>query len=131
MRLITVLGITPASHGNATGIGGADLTTCGVVESIDWTAMYTNAFTSGALSGSKIPVTVNDDREAVRMAICCTPRPDVRDVKVVHIQDTLHMTEIRVSENYLPGLAGCPDIQVLDQGHPFVFDETGKLVYDW
>ena len=41
------------------------------------------------------------------------------------------MTEIRVSENYLPGLAGCPDIQVLDQGHPFVFDETGKLVYDW
>lgn len=131
VRLITVLGITPASHGNATGIGGADLTTCGVVESIDWTAMYTNAFTSGALSGSKIPVTVNDDREAVRMAICCTPRPDVRDVKVVHIQDTLHMTEIRVSENYLPGLAGCPDIQVLDQGHPFVFDETGKLVYDW
>ena len=131
VRLITVLGITPASHGNATGIGGADLTTTDVVEHIDWTAMYTNAFTSGALSASKIPVVVNNDREAIRMAICCTPRPDVSDVKVVHIQDTLHMTEIRVSENYLPSIVGCPAIEVLDQGHPFAFDDRGKLVYTW
>jgi len=131
VRLITILGVTPASHGNATGIGGGDITTTEVVEQIDWTAMYTNAFTSGALSASKIPVVLNNDREAIRMAICCTPKADPMAVKVVHIKDTLHMTEIRVSENYLPDLAGRPDIEVLDQGHPFAFDARGKLLSPW
>lgn len=129
--LIAILGLTPASHGNATGIGGGDITTADVVEQIDWSAMYTNAFTSGALTASKIPVVVNSDREAIRLAICCTPKPSVEEVKVVHIKDTLHMTEIRVSENYLPLLSGRPDIEVLDQGHPFSYDGRGKLISPW
>jgi hypothetical protein len=46
-RYLIVLDLTPASHGNATGIGMADLTTRRVIDQIDWNATYLNVFTSG------------------------------------------------------------------------------------
>lgn len=128
--LITVLGLTPASHGNATGIGGADLTTVSVAKQIDRNAMYTNVFTSGALTAAKLPVIVNNDEQAIRLAICCVPKKP-QDVRVVHILDTLHMTEIQISENYLPELSDRSDIEVLGQGEPFRFTSEGALLSVW
>ena len=128
--LITVLGLTPASHGNATGIGGADLTTVSVAKQIDRNAMYTNVFTSGALTAAKLPVIVNNDEQAIRLAVCCVPKKP-QDVRVVHILDTLHMTEIQISEKYLPELSDRSDIEVLDQGEPFRFTSEGTLLSVW
>jgi hypothetical protein len=55
-RILVVLDLTPHSHGNATGIGMADLTTRRVVDSVDWEATYLNAFTSGVLRSARMPI---------------------------------------------------------------------------
>ena len=51
-RTLIVLDITTPSHGNALGIGMADLTTRRVMDMIDFKATYTNALASGIWSGA-------------------------------------------------------------------------------
>ena len=126
IRSIAVLDITEASHGNATGIGGADITTKRVVEKIDFESMYTNVFTSGALIAARLPVIVNTDEQAIRVCIRCAPKR-LEDVKVVRIRDTLHMADIEVSENYLPSLVGDKRFAILCAGEPMEFDGNGRL----
>lgn len=46
---IIVLDLTEATHGNAYGMGLANVVTAKVAEQIDWAAVYTNALTSGVL----------------------------------------------------------------------------------
>jgi hypothetical protein len=118
---IVVLDLTEASHGNATGIGGADITTRKLVEKIDFGHMYTNVFTSGALIAARLPVILDDEEQAVKVAIRCAARECIDDVKVVRIRDTLHMTEIEVSENYLPQIRNDTRISLMGDKHALTF----------
>lgn len=128
IKNIVVLDITDASHGNATGIGGADITTKQVIDKIDFNSMYTNVMTSGALIAAKLPVILNNDKEAIGVALRCTPREHIADVKVVRIKDTLHLTDIEVSENYLPQIAADNRFELLMPGASFQFDRLGRLL---
>lgn len=126
IKTIVALDLTSPSHGNATGIGGVDITTLRVLEQVDFCSTYTNVMTSGALIAAKIPVLLNNDEEAVKVAIRCAPRENLEDVKVVRIRDTLHMTEIAVSTNYLPMLRQQNDVEILSPV-PWTFDENRRL----
>ena len=128
IKLIAVLDVTPASHGNATGIGGADITTKEVIKKIDFQATYTNVFTSGALMAAKLPVIVNSDEEAIRVCLRCAPCEKVENVRVVRIRDTLHLSEIEVSENYLPALSTDMRFEVLSKGKELCFDTDGRII---
>jgi hypothetical protein len=110
IRCIVVLDLTSASHGNATGIGGADITTRHVVKKIDFANTYTNVLTSGAFPAARLPMVLNSDEDAVRAAILCAPRERLDDVKIVVISDTLHLSEIFISQNYLPSIQKNPKI---------------------
>lgn len=131
IAMLVALGLTPASHGNASGLGAADITTVRTAEQIDWGATYTNALTSGALTGAKLPVVLNNDREAIRAAISCIPMKSWQEVRVAHILDTLHMTDIWLSESYLPLLEERSDLVLTGQSGPFRFDVSGNLISPW
>jgi hypothetical protein len=124
---IVVLNLTDASHGNATGIGGADITTRRVLDKIDFNSMYTNIFTSGALVAAKLPVVLGTDEDAIRVAIKCIPKDGIGDVRIVHIKDTLHMADIEVSENCLSGMTNDDRFEILEKGIEFRFDGSGTL----
>lgn len=128
IKSIVVLDITDASHGNATGIGGADITTKRAVEKIDFAAMYTNVFTSGALGAARIPVVLDTDEEAIRVAMKCIPKGNIRDVRIVRIKDTLHLTDIEVSENYLPEISDDSRFAIKTLGMDLRFDESRTLL---
>lgn len=128
IKNVVVLDITAASHGNATGIGGADITTKQVIDKINFNSMYTNVMTSGALVAAKLPVILNNDEEAIRVALRCTPRENIKDVKIVRIKDTLHLTDIEVSENYLPMILNNDRFEILMKGISFQFDKHGMLL---
>jgi hypothetical protein len=94
--------LAPESHGNGVGIGLADIVTRGLMDKIDWRVTNTNVWTSGFLERSKAGIVAADDAEALEIA-----RYLLRDVKpeslrVVRIPDTLHLSEIQVSEALLP-----------------------------
>ena len=126
---IVMLGLTQAAKGNAAGIGGVEITTRKVIESMDLFPTYTNVFTNGAFLAAKLPVILNDDEEAIRMAIACAPKESVDQVKIVRIRDTLHMSEIDVSENCLEMMQKTGNVEVLGPS-PMRFNQDKELIMD-
>ena len=74
-RTLIVLDLTPQSHGNATGIGMADLTTRRMIYKIDLNATYTNALTSGVLRSARMPISLEHDKAAIEAALNRSPDP--------------------------------------------------------
>jgi len=120
---IVVLGLTPETHGNANGIGLADITTRRLVDSIDYKATYTNVLTTRLWSAGRLPVIMETDREAIQAAVGEMPSDQVRFVR---IKNTLHMEELEISEALLPE-AGKLGLTIVAEPRPLEFDETGRL----
>ncbi|GAB3036563.1 nickel pincer cofactor-dependent isomerase, group 22 [Natronobiforma cellulositropha] len=94
---IVVRGVSEASHGNAHGIGLADLTTTAVLEELDLEAMYTNALTSGSLELDRLPVALPTEAQALTAAVSCIGPSDPETVRIAWIRDTGHLTRFYVS----------------------------------
>ena len=125
-RILVVLDLTPHSHGNATGIGMADLTTRRVVDSIDWEATYLNAFTSGVLRSARMPMPVENDRRAVEAALDRTPDPQA--VRMVRIVSTGELESFWATAAVLPELRIRDNIKVDDTAVELKFDQNGRLL---
>ena len=121
---LIVRSLTPESHGNAMGIGLADLTTRRLVETIDTKSTYMNAMTSQWSMG-RIPITLDNDRACIDAAL---DRHGWGDSRIVRIKNTLDLEEIAVSENLLPAVEGRPDIEKMGGIIPMAFDGDGYLV---
>ncbi len=128
IRKIVVLDLTDETMGNATGLGTADVTTLGLIKRINFDYLYTNAMTSTELMAAKLPVFVNNEREAVAVGILCCPRTTPQTALVARIRNTLCLEEIEVSESYLPLLEGRKEFTVLSEPRPMRFDAAGKLL---
>jgi hypothetical protein len=124
-RILVVLDLTPHSHGNATGIGMADLTTRRVVDSIDWEATYLNAFTSGVLRSARMPIPVDNDRLAVEAALNRTPDPS--GVRMARIVNTGELETFWATAALLPELREQKNITVDDAAVELKFSREGRL----
>ena len=120
---IVVLGLTPETHGNANGIGLADLTTRRLVDSIDYKSTYTNVLTTRLWSAGRLPVILESDREAVEVAVGDAPLDEIRFVR---IKDTLHLEELEISEALLPE-ARKLGLTILGEARSLAFDDTGRI----
>ncbi|MUV60273.1 DUF362 domain-containing protein [Halobacterium sp. CBA1126] len=95
--LIYVRGLTEATKGNGNGIGLADVTRRAAVDQLDLQKTYANAFTSGSLSKSKLPVVAPDDEFALRASLAALGGYDPETVRVVWIRNTEELGDFRVS----------------------------------
>jgi len=120
---IVVLGLTPETHGNANGIGLADLTTRRLVDSIDYKSTYTNVLTTRLWSAGRLPVILESDREAVEAAVGDAAQEEIRFVR---IKDTLHLEELEISEALLPE-ARKLGLTILGGARSLAFDDTGRM----
>ena len=126
IKAIVVTDLTPASHGNAVGVGLADVLTQNLVDKIDLTATYENTVTSTFLERGKIPVTAPTARDAYAWAKrSCGVIPD-EELRVVRIRNTLDLSECYVSDAILEDLADREDVIPLQDPTP-VFDDAGAL----
>lgn len=126
---IVVLGLTEETHGNACGIGHADVTTRRLVDRIDYESTYANAITSTELGLAKIPLTVENDRQAVAVALLSVNGVEPEKAKVVRVKNTLALTEIYISEALLEEARGQDNIEVIGDLKPMEFDENDNLVW--
>ncbi|MDF2874450.1 MAG: hypothetical protein K0R22_1133 [Sporomusa sp.] len=125
---LAILDLTPETHGNALGVGMADVTTRRLVSKIDCAKGYMNALTSKTVLGFvKVPMTVESDQEAIAVALrtctCVTPGTE----KVVRIKTTLELGQIEISESLLPEALSHSAIEVVGKLHPMQFDTAGNL----
>ena len=119
-RVVT-LGLTEATHGNATGVGTADLVTQALVDAIDRERTFANVLTSGNLGGGKIPVALPDEASAIKAGLLCVPGVSPENMKLVRIPNTLHLEEIAISANLKTVVEKIPNCEVLG-----LFDGTWK-----
>lgn len=124
IKVIVVTDITEASHGNACGIGLADVTTRRLADKVDWHATYTNGVTSGFYEHFMLPIVAATDAQALEWGIRASHDPH-QPKKIVRISDTLHVSELYVSEPALKEIK--TPIEIL--GEPTsLFDEQGSLI---
>ena len=116
-----ILDVTEESHGNANGVGMADVTTRKLFEKIDFVSMYTNAFTSTEGDAAKIPMVASTPEDALRTAVKMCNGILPRQHKIVWIKNTMELTEMLVSEPLLAEAVAHPDIEVVSEPHELEF----------
>jgi hypothetical protein len=70
---------------------------------------------------------MNCDRDAVRAAIKTCNAKDLRLVRLVRIQDTLHLAEIEISEAMVAEARTTPGMLLTSEPKPMQFDEAGDF----
>lgn len=124
---IAVLDVSVESHGNALGIGLADLTTERVVRSMDPIPMRVNSLTSNFLTRCRVPLSFPDDREVFRMALDTCWRLEWSDARVVIIPNTLELANLWVTAPLLDDVRADPKLQLESEFSPLPFTSDGSL----
>ncbi|MCM3760318.1 nickel-dependent lactate racemase [Alkalihalobacillus oceani] len=127
IQKVIVLDLTEKTHGNACGIGMADVTTRRLVEKIDFNYTYANSITSTVLEPAKIPVAMNNDKEALVVALRTCNRITIPEAKIVRIHNTLELGEIMVSEAAYQLIKDQENIELIEGPFPLSFDENGFI----
>jgi hypothetical protein len=123
-----VRGLTEVSHHNACGLSAADMTTRRVMNDIDLDVTWTNVVTATMLNGAKLPMYMNNDRDAMKVCIRTCNGIDFSKAKIVRIASTAEMEDILVSEAYYDELKNRADIEILSEPFDMQFDEEGYLI---
>lgn len=125
---VVILDITDETHGNAQGIGLAEVTTRRLVNRMKLEMTYPTGVTNTFLHLMKIPMIMDNDREAIQLALMCCPEAEDHDnMKLIRIPNTAHIGEIEISEGLLPQARANPNIEILTEPYDFPFDEEGNL----
>ncbi len=131
VAVIAALDLTRETHGNASGIGLANVTTQRLVDKTDWETTYTNAITSGifGMFHTAVPLTLPDDRRALQVAVrgCGQPYDTARWVL---IENTLRLDVIWASKNLRGEIQAEPHLEILGEV-PLTFDERGVMTSPW
>lgn len=125
-RIIAALDLTPASHGNAVGIGMADLTSRRLARKIDTRATYTNALTSGVLRSVMLPITLENDGEILETVLNMVPYPEA--IRMARIRNTLELETFWVTRAMLPELRAREGIAIDAAALTPEFDDEGSLL---
>jgi hypothetical protein len=128
IREIVVRDLTEATHGNATGLANADVTTQRVVQKMDWSMTYVNIVTSGVINGGKLPLVANNDQEAVAVALRGCPRLEPEQARIVRIRNTLELGEVWVTEPMRAEVEANSNLELLSEPFEARFDGHGNLV---
>jgi hypothetical protein len=118
------------THGNANGLGVADIITRNLFDKIDFISTYTNAFTHTEFISVKIPMVAGSKEDALRIALKTCNRTAPGRQKVVWIRNTRELEQIVISEALLEEARSNPRIEVFDPvGH--VDFPQGDPVFPW
>jgi hypothetical protein len=121
--------LTHATHGNACGIGYADMVTQQLVDAMDEEITRINIATSGFPLRGRIPPIFPSDRAAVEHALAVlAERTNGKGPTVLRIRDTLSLGEMQASENLLPELLARPGVELVVEPREMRFDASGALM---
>jgi len=128
---IVVLDLSEETHGNAIGIGLADLTTARAANKINHDQTYVNCLTQGSGETGKIPPFLPSDRDAIATAVRICGPVDPLKTRVVRIKNTQELERIWVSEALAKEVKESPElssrVKLLGEPREMQFDVLGTL----
>jgi hypothetical protein len=124
---LAVLDVSPESHGNAVGVGFADLTTDRLVAAIDPEPFRINVLTSCFLERARIPISLPTDRDVFQAAIDTCWRIDPAEARLVVIPNTLELTTLWVAPALEAEARAHPHLALETDFGPIPFSADGTL----
>ena len=124
---ILVRGLTPETHGNASGIGTAEYAHRRAVEEMDREITYINCMTGNHPSGAHIPLYFDTDQICIEKALQTVGLREPGEEKIMRIHNTLDLGELLVSEAYRAEVEAREDLSIVEEAAPMPFDASGDL----
>ncbi|MEA5083475.1 MAG: lactate racemase domain-containing protein [Lachnospiraceae bacterium] len=135
IEIIALLDLTDVSHGNAIGMGQADIITKRYFNKIDYEATYTNGKTTTFLDKIKTPFVAENDFDAIKVGLNSLNglmriegKKTIENVKFCIIDSTLHEGHFLVSSGIYNELKGREDIEFVGDFEELEFDCEGTLI---
>ena len=123
--------LTPDTEGNATGIGMAEVVLKRLVDKIDPLKTYMNMITSKGPEGARIPMTMENDRRALSIALACCLDTKVETARIARIRSTKYVEDLWVSEPFLEQVLATGRAEVINEPGPILFDANGMFTEGW
>lgn len=125
---IAVLDLTPETHGNASGIGLAELMSLRVLQKIDLPSTYANCMTASHLAGAMLPAVLENDRATIATAVKTAIRWTPETLKLAVIHNTLDVGELWISPGLLEEARSHPHLEISETASPMQFDADGNII---
>lgn len=119
VRLIAVLDLTKETHGNATALGLADITTKTLIDKADFITTFINMRTSGegGVLRGRIPLIMPTKEDCVKTAYGTCGRKTYAEVRFVRIRNTADVQYLEISESLVEEARANPSLRVLEGSH--------------
>jgi hypothetical protein len=127
VKYIVVGDVSEESHGNAIGVGLADLTTRRLADRIERKAMNANVVTSTFIERAKVPMVLASDEEAIETAVRCNWGVPPERTRFVRIPNTLHLEYLYVCESMVDEVLANAETEVVGGPQDLRFDHEGHL----
>lgn len=118
IKRICVRGLSPGTHGNATGIGIAEFCLSRAIEHMDVRMTRINCLTGSHPTAAMLPLDYSNDREMLVAAFSTLGLVTPETMRLVWIPNTLHLSELECSQAYWDELSGREDLEILTQPRP-------------
>jgi hypothetical protein len=128
IRRIFVGSLTPETRGNAIGVGMADFTSSRLARAMNAEATFINSLTALSHQCAKMPIHFERDSDTLERALATLALPAGAAPRVMHIQDTLNLETLAVSENFRTELESRRDLEITGPLAELRFDPAGLLV---
>jgi hypothetical protein len=120
--------LTDDTDGNATGVGMGDFVLRRLVDRMDPVPTYMNTITAKSPQGARIPITVDNDRQAIQIALASCLKIQPATSRIMRIQDTKHVETLWASELLLPDILDEGRVTQTGDLREISFDAGGMLV---
>jgi hypothetical protein len=125
IKRIMVSDLTALTHGNATGLGPADVITRRLYNKIDHKTTTINYIVGSQLEIAKTPLIMENDRDALAVCMMTVGLTPYAEQKIMRVKNTLELEEVDVSKAYFRELAGRGDLEITIPARPLRLDQEG------
>ena len=123
IKRIYVRGLTEKTHGNAMGMGSADIVHKNVPADLEATTTLINALTASTIRGVKLPPVVETDRAGIIAALSTIGVVDPDTVRMLRATDTMHLHRLYASPALIAEARDRTDLRVVEEASPIMFDD--------
>lgn len=114
IKRIYTRSLSATTHGNAMGMGSADVVHEDVLAELDPSTTLINALTASTIRGVRLPPVVETDRTGLIAALSTIGVVDTSSVRVVRATDTMHLDRFYASEALVSEARERDDLRVVE-----------------
>lgn len=123
IKRIYTRGLTEKTHGNAMGVGSADIIHEDIVAELNAQTSLINALTASTIRGVRLPPVVETDRAGLVAALSTIGVVESDTVRIVRAADSMHLHQLYASPALVEEARERDDLRVVEEPQPIEFED--------